>query len=883
MPRRSSASALLVLAVVCVLAPLVSSSPVQAAGSTVTSVAVADGYVSAKSAKSKYGSAKQLRVSGSPLQRTFLRFQVTGVTGAVDTATLTLRPTRAAAVPLEVRGVTGSWSEKSLSWNRAPDLGDLVGSADGVPTGSLDIDVTAAITGDGTLDLAVVPAASATSTTVAEFSSREVAQLAPTLTVTTVATPPPPDTTAPTAPTGLTAAAGDGSVTLSWQANADPDLARYRVFRRIVGAEWPTEPMTAVTGTGYTDTAVANGTTYEYRITAVDTADNESAPSATATAQPTAPPAPPEPTTPPPPAGPCAATGSYSSDVLATGGLAAYWRLGDSTGTVACEARGTSEGQYKGGFTLERPGLLTGDANTSARFDGATGYVKVFDNPALDPSSAMTLEAWVDTGAPTASQTILRKQYQYLLRISGGSLIGRIWWSPSSYTEVDSPAVITGGAQHLAMTYDGTAIRLYRNGVEIASRPATGPVGSDTSAIYIGKSGGYDYFDGRLDEVALYRAALSQATLAAHYREGTAPAPEVLGVPQGLTAVGAPGKVGLRWSPVAGATGYRVDQRAGDGSWAAAGTTGGATAYVVGGLVDGHDYTFRVTAMADGTESTPSTTAVAAPTSSVLLAGGDIADVNLTAELTAQLLDRNPGDVLALGDNAYPHGEATSFRDYYDPTWGRHLWRTHGVVGNHDYDTAGAAPYWDYFGAAAGPGTRGYYSYDLGSWHVVVLNSTCYMVGGCDAGSPQEQWLRADLEASQARCTVVAWHHPTFSSGSGISSSGFGGVDTRMHDLWALLMSHGAELVLNGHDHAYERFVPQDAEGRPDPKGIRELIVGTGGASLHGTSTRLPNSEVRFTDTRGVLRLDLTDGGYSWRFLPVDGSTKTDSGTESCH
>ena len=244
-----------------------------------------------------------------------------------------------------------------------------------------------------------------------------------------------------------------------------------------------------------------------------------------------------------------------------------------------------------------------------------------------------------------------------------------------------------------------------------------------------------------------------------------------------------------------------------------------------------------------------------------------------TAEL---LVDADYEAVLVLGDIQYEEGEASAFAQSYDLSWGRVKGRTRPVPGNHEYRTRGASGYFAYFGAAAGDPAEGYYSYDVGPWHLVALNSNCAEVGGCGVGSAQEAWLRADLAASSARCTLAYWHHPRFSSGTN-------GNDRATIAFWDALYEAGAEVVLAGHDHDYERFAPQDAGGgRDEARGIRQFVVGTGGRSLR-TFTRVePNSEVRDRSSFGVLELSLGANAYAWRFRPAVG-TFTDSGSASCH
>ena len=261
----------------------------------------------------------------------------------------------------------------------------------------------------------------------------------------------------------------------------------------------------------------------------------------------------------------------------------------------------------------------------------------------------------------------------------------------------------------------------------------------------------------------------------------------------------------------------------------------------------------------------------------VVVGAGDIADCDTRADsATATLLDGIAGTVVTLGDNVYDSGTSAEFRDCYGPTWGRHRTRTRPAAGNHDYRTPGAAGYFRYFGASAGAPAKGYYAYDLGTWHVVVLNSNCAAAGGCGASSPQGRWLQSDLAANAGRDVLAYWHHPRF-------SSGVHGGTSAVRTLWEILYGAGADVVLAGHDHHYERFAPQDPWGRADPAfGIREFVVGTGGGTLRGRGVTAHHSEA-FSSTHGVLRLTLRDGAYDWAFIPVAGSAYTDRGSGSTH
>src|SRR3984893_1140396 len=263
----------------------------------------------------------------------------------------------------------------------------------------------------------------------------------------------------------------------------------------------------------------------------------------------------------------------------------------------------------------------------------------------------------------------------------------------------------------------------------------------------------------------------------------------------------------------------------------------------------------------------------------VLVGAGDIADCRdlSGAEATARLLDQLSGTVMAVGDLAYPDGTKENF-SCYEKTWGRVKSRTRPAPGNHEFHSAGATPYFEYFGAAAGDPKTGYYSYELGKWHVIVLNSECLDVGGCEAGSPQEKWLRGDLAQHPAACTLAYWHKPLFSSG------GAHGNDLTVKPLFQALYDANADVVIGGPDHDYERFAPQTPDGAADTKrGIREFVVGTGGKNHRPFGEPKPNSELRDATAFGVLELTLKPNSYDWQFIPEAGKSFTDSGSGTCH
>ena len=269
---------------------------------------------------------------------------------------------------------------------------------------------------------------------------------------------------------------------------------------------------------------------------------------------------------------------------------------------------------------------------------------------------------------------------------------------------------------------------------------------------------------------------------------------------------------------------------------------------------------------------TPIDSFVGAGLSGVLVGAGDIGFCGtLGAEATARLLDRFPGTVFTAGDNAYMTGSREEFQNCYGPGWGRHLARTRPAVGNHDFMNGGAA-YYQYFGPSAGAPGSGYYSYPVGPWNVIVLNSEIPSA----SGSAQMAWLRNELMTKRPACTAVIWHRPLFSSGRH-------GDNPDMRDVWRTLYEFDVDLVIGGHDHTYERFAPQDPDGRYDPaRGIREFVVGTGGAPLYEFPNIRPNSEVRGA-VWGVAAFTLGANGYQWQFVPVDGQTFSDAGSGSCH
>jgi acid phosphatase type 7 len=270
----------------------------------------------------------------------------------------------------------------------------------------------------------------------------------------------------------------------------------------------------------------------------------------------------------------------------------------------------------------------------------------------------------------------------------------------------------------------------------------------------------------------------------------------------------------------------------------------------------------------------------------VIAAAGDIAcdptantgsparcDQAATAQ---QIVSLNPTAVLTLGDHQYESNTSSQYAAVFDPTWGAFKSKIRPTIGNHEYLTANAAGYFGYFGAAAGDPTKGYYSYNLGAWHLISLNSECSHIGGCATGSAQETWLRADLAAHSTTCTLAYWHEPRWSSGEH-------GNATQMTTIWNDLVAAHADVVLSGHNHDYERFPALNASGAPSSTGVQEFVVGTGGKNHYGFGTAPAISgEVRDATAFGILKLVLHPTSYSWQFLPAPSYTFTDSGSAAC-
>jgi hypothetical protein len=601
---------------------------------------------------------------------------------------------------------------------------------------------------------------------------------------------------------------------------------------------------------------------------------------------------------------------SYSDEILSDS-PAAFWRLGEASGTVADDEASTNNGTYQNGVTLGQSGALAADANKAVSFDGVNDIVSVAHSTSLNATSGVTIEAWVKRSKTGAWQNILAKPgngavaaQNYALWINTTNQPVAYFGNGSSSISATAPAIDTNW-HHIVATYDETTAKVYIDGVLRASANSNIQLTTNTQPLLIGRTTDNNrIFGGTLDEVAVYRTALSAARIGAHYQRANAgdtiPPVVTLSTPPngsstldtrphfaGVAEVTAADSETVTVKIFAGstATGTPVQTltttRFTSGTWSV-----DASAPLALG-------TYTVQAQqADvsgnvGT-SAPSTFEVVAsfPTPLQLLAGaGDIADctdtgVNQTANL---ILGLPTATVQTFGDNAYPHGSASDFANCYDPTWGQFKNRTNPAIGDHEYETPNASGYFNYFadrlapfGASAQDPLRAYYSYDLGTWHVVVLNAICYEITGCSVNG-QLAWLNADLDAHTNTCTLAVLAAPRWSSGS------VHGSNPQMQGYWDSFYANHVDVVVGGDDHVYERFAPQDPQGFYAPgRGVRQFTVGTGGGSLYTFLDPKANSEVRYRNSYGILRLGLHATSYDWRFFPTSG-TFTDSGSDSCN
>jgi hypothetical protein len=604
---------------------------------------------------------------------------------------------------------------------------------------------------------------------------------------------------------------------------------------------------------------------------------------------------------------------SYHDEVMADS-PAGYWRLGEATGTSAADTSGNaSHGVYKNGVVLGGAGALATDGDTSARFDGGNDLVEVADpaSGVLDfGSDDFTTEAFVKTTANDERGLFAKKNATASWAVTvtddpnhAGQLRANFKNGVVSRQLYSTRRVDDGAWHHVVVRWQRDwGISFYIDGRAAGSGGGNMPGDvSNTATLQIGKSPDNPYLRGDVDEVAVYRSLLSPARIEDHYAAALVdnePPQVVLAQPASGDALDdtTPSFSGIAGTALGDRATVTVNVHAGS-------DTSGALAQTLTSTRNG-DASFSAeaaAALAPGTytaiatqtdhagnvgSSSANTFVVneggtSTPPAPTIVSAGDIAGCGGTTSgefQTAALIEGQPNaTVLSLGDHAYPNGTPAEFANCYGPSWGRFKDRTRPIPGGHEYNTPGAAGYYGYFGAAAGDPSKGWYSYDLGEWHIVALNAVCDKVG-CEAGSEQEQWLRQDLADHPTACTMALLHEPRFSSGA------VHGGTTDMEPFWEALYEHGAEVVLSGDDHLYERFLPQTPYGDLDTAtGITQFVVGSGGFYLYDFAPTEPNSSYRLNTTYGVIKMTLESDGYSWKYLRTDGAPTTDSGSAGCH
>jgi hypothetical protein len=917
---------------------------------TVTAPTVADTYVREDKPSTTYGKATALRLDGSPRARAYARFDVKGTDGPVTKATLRVyaksqTPNGMAAA----KAANATWSETSTTWTSAPALGGVLSASGAIKaSGWVSLDVTSAVQGDGPVSFALTT----DGTTQVSIGAREGGSGAQLV----VESAPAVDATPPSAPATLDAKAGDGVVTLDWPDSVETDLAGYHVFRRNADGTWPSAPTAITSASTWSDSGVANGRTYTYRVAAVDASGNVGAPSPIGSATPQAPsPADVQPALPiraafyypwfpeawnqlgifpythyRPTAGfyDGSATSVIQDHVRAMtyggiqAGIASWWGQNsrtDSRISTLLAATRTMGSPFRWALYYENES--TGDptaaqissdlAYIGERYANDPAFLRVNGRPVIfvyaDAADACGMADRWKQGNTINAYVVLKVfpgysacasqpdgWHQYSPAVAADSQAGRSYAISPGFDKADEPVARLGR--------DLTRFRQNVRDMVASKAPwqlvATFNEWGEGTAVesadeWKSITGYGEYLD-----------ALHTNGDAGAPADTTAPA-----APNTLTATAGDRSVVLDWADNAEAdlAGYRVYRRNADGTWPSSPTASPSVSRATDdGLPNGTGYAYRVTAVdASGNEGAPSAVASATPQAApapagdpVVFAAGDIACdpadgnykggagtvSNCRMKATSDLIRaESPAAVLTLGDDQYESGTLAAYQASFDPTWGRMMSVLRPTPGNHEYLTTGASGYFDYFNGVgqstgrAGERGKGYYSYDVGSWHLIALNSNCSPAGGCGVGSPQEKWLRADLAASPAKCTVAYWHHPVFSSGTH-------GNTASVLPLFQALYDAGADLVLSGHDHDYERFAPQSPAGAVDTaRGIRQFVVGTGGKNNYAFAAVRPNSEVRNADTYGVLRLVLRPGGYDWSLVPEAGRTFTDSGSQDCH
>ena len=897
-PQVAPAMAVALVAAVIALLPSWGSA---AGTSTQTLAPVADAYVNADDPAKNSGSSTKLRADGSPIMRSYLRFEVPAPSGSLVRATLKLYTTSASSRGFDVRSADGAWDERTITYGNAPAVSDVsVGSSGPFAAGAwVAVDVSTLVRSGGPVTLALTNG----HTTALALAAREYgAAFAPqlvletdssTTTTTTAAAPPPPPpptttTTVPPPPppppppTTTTAPPPPPPPT---EPTPVPPAAQPG-FPIRAAFYYPWFPQTWTVGgqlthftptLGYYDSS--NVSVQQDHIRALGYAGMNAAISSWW--------------------GP----GHYS-DTRLRSLLAQTVSLGSPLKwTLYYELEGS--GDPAPATIASHLAHIRDTLATSPAFLRVGGRFVVFVwSPDASDQSCALVDRWKQANAQVGNAAYL------VLKVFSG--FRNCASQPDSWHQYGPAVAVSSQSGYYYAISPGfwradQAVRLprdlarFQQGVRdmVASNAPWQLVTTfnewgegtavESAQEWATASGRGAYLDALHDVIGSAGGAPPPPP---------PPTPDTIphSTPTGLTVTGTTGTgASLAWnasSDNVGVTGYRVYEGA-----TRVGTTTGTT-FELGGLACATAYSVAVEAY-DGTNASARATATirtqACPTPStgdpVIAAAGDIACDPASSSFNGglgtsgscrerytsdQLVNAGLAAVLTLGDNQYEVGSLAQYQGSYNLSWGRVKSITRPAVGNHEYLTAGATGYFQYFGAAAGDPAKGYYSYDIGAWHLIALNSNCSPAGGCGIGSPQERWLQADLAAHQTRCTLAYWHHPRWSSGQHGSMTAYDGF-------WRTLHTAGADIVLNGHDHVYERFGPQDPGGQADAaRGIREFVVGTGGKNHTSFVSVQPNSEFRNSTDYGVIKLTLHSASYDWAFVSDRGVT-LDSGSGTCH
>jgi len=823
------------------------------APASLTFIAEADAYVSESNPGTNYGNSTTLQVNGAsnPEVESFIRFTVTGISGSIQTVRLRVYDTTNATNNGPAVYATGTfWAETGITWTTRP--GRLSGALDNkgsISTNTwVEYDVTSQVQGNGTFSF-VLAADSADGAT---FSSRQGSQppqlvITPADSLTTTPSPSATDTSTPSStPTDSATPTSSPSPTSTNTQTPTPSLTFVTNADAYVNQSNPSTNYgnaTTLQADGASDPDIESfirftvtgisGTVQSARLRVFDTTNGSAN-------------------------GPAVyATGTSWTETGITWNNRPARTSGalDNKGSISpntwVEYNVTSLVSGNGTFSF----VLAADSTDGAVFSSRQGsqppqlLVMLAGSSTITPSFTAT-ETATSSSTPTDTATATSTLSSTPTSTQSPTTSLTFITNADAYVNQSNSSTNYGNATTLQV--DGASDPDIESFIRFTVTGISGTIQSARLRVYVTTNGSNN-------GPAVYSTGTSWT------------------------------ETGITWNNRPSRTNGAVDNKGsiGTNTW---------VEYNVTSLVTGNE-TFNFVLAADSTDGiifssrqgsqppqlvitfisnititptlTPTPTSTLSAGDVVFAGAGDISSCNNNNdELTAQLLDAIPGTVFTTGDNAYDNGTFTQYTNCYDPTWGRHKARTKPIPGNHEYNTSGAAGYFQYFN-----NIPSYYAYNLGNWRIYALNSEIDV----SASSPQVAWLQEDLAENPSQCVLAYWHQPRWSSGA------THGSNSSMQTLWQIFYGAGAELVLTGHEHNYERFAEMNASGAVVSQGLREFVVGTGGGSHYNFGAILPASQVRNSSTYGVLKLTLHTNSYDWQFIPIAGSTFTDSGSTDCH